>query len=166
MPTPKNFSAMNAGNENFIIDPNNVNDVILFRFGDRNKPGNWASTRRSAAAGNFARPSNTDLNDWAIKQSSYGSSSENNADNPYLSVVTSYADLFAHGEGWVQNILRAVPDLARFSVPFARVFRPSPTKLISKQETEWLYYDGDATLLSCLTGWQVNPYLAPVQVHL
>jgi hypothetical protein len=74
--------------------------------------------------------------------------------------------LFAHGEVWVQNILRAVPDLAHFSVPFARVFRPSPTKLISKQETEWLYYDGDATLLSCLTAFQVNPYLAPVQVAL
>jgi hypothetical protein len=51
-----------------------------------------------------------------------------------------------------------VPTLARFSVPFTQVFRPSPTKSISKMETEWLVLDDIAPLGSYQPHWAANPY--------
>ncbi|MFZ0710111.1 MAG: hypothetical protein WAM53_08745 [Terrimicrobiaceae bacterium] len=158
MPNPKNFAPNNAVNENYVIDANNPANVILYRFGDRNKPLDWLSRKRQANHGNYVRPSDSELNDWAILQCSYGSKSENAENNPFLSTATNYADLFQNGEIWVQGILRQVPDVAEFSVPFDRVFRSSPTKTISKTETEWVYYDGDEELLHWLVRFIDNPY--------
>jgi len=158
MPNPRNFSVLNANGENYVIDPMDPAKVKLYRFGDRNKPQNWLSPRRQANNGNYPRLSNADLNDWAIKQCSYGSASENAQDNPFLSMATSYADLFQNGEVWAQGILRQVPDLGEFSVPFDRVYRSSPTKTISKMETEWVYYDGGEPLLNWLVNFIANPY--------
>lgn len=160
MPNPKNFSVENAEDETFQLDPNDNTRVLIYRFGDRTKPRNWSSWKRTESNGNFMRPSNSELNDWAIKQSSYGSKSENAKDNPFISVATDPASLYNNGEIWVQQILQETPDMGVFSVPFDRLFRPSPTKSVSKMETEWLFYDGDDSLTDYLVGWQVNPYLA------
>ena len=157
MTSPKNFSKDNAKDERFELDPHKPDHVIIYRFGDRSKDHDWLSRRRQKH-GDFGRPSANELNDWAIKQSSYGSKSEGIEDNPFLSVATDYKTLFDHGEGWVQTILREVPDLAVFSAPFGDLYRPSPTKLISKQETEWLYYDGSSPILHKLVKWVANPY--------
>ncbi|WP_080002568.1 hypothetical protein [Burkholderia ubonensis] len=159
MAKPKNFSPANAEGENYELDPKRPEHVIVYRFGNKDIPHDWLSRKRQEAGGNYPRPSDQDLNDWALKQSSYGSSSENAQDNPFLSVATSYTDLFNNGEVWVQKILEKAPNLVKLSVPFATVFRSSPTKLISKSETEWLYYDGDASLLSNNPEILPNPYL-------
>lgn len=160
MPSPKNFSANNAANEAYALDPQDNTKVLVYRFGDRTKPRNWSSWKRTASEGDFDRPSNSTLNDWAIKQSSYGSKSENAKDNPFISVATDHASLYENGEVWVQDILEKTPDMGVFSVPFDLLFRPSPTKLVSKTETEWLFYDGDDSMTDYLVRWEDNPYKA------
>ncbi|RCK69438.1 hypothetical protein DT076_11180 [Desertihabitans brevis] len=157
MPAPKTFSPEAAVGESFRLDASGR--VYVYRFGDRSKGIDWLSRRRQGAGGGFPRPGPEELNDWALKQSSYGSSSENVADNPFLSVATDPDALYAHGEGWVQKILEAAPTLGVFLVPAGALFRPSPTKLISRSETEWLYYDGDAPITDHLEEWLANPLL-------
>ncbi|MCA9655042.1 MAG: hypothetical protein H6712_27430 [Myxococcales bacterium] len=158
MPSPKTFSVLEAANEPYDLDVNHADRVILYRFGNRTMDWDWLSRKRQANGGAFATPPGTLLNEWALKQSSFGSNSEGIQDNPYLSMATSYQRLFDQGEGWVQDILRSVPHLGVFSVPFRYVHRPRPTKSISKMETEWLYYDGDEELLGYLVEWRDNPY--------
>jgi hypothetical protein len=72
-------------------------------------------------------------------------------------VATDYNALYDNGESWVQKILQTVPTLGVFIVPFNTLYRPSPTKLISKQETEWLYFDGNNPITAYLSQWQNNP---------
>ncbi|MEM9453038.1 MAG: hypothetical protein AAGF11_02580 [Myxococcota bacterium] len=160
MPQPKIFSVSNAGAENYTLDLNRADHVIIYRFGNSTVERDWLSRMRQTNRGGFTVSSGATLNEWALKQTSYGSNSEGIQSNPFLSVATSYDDLFAYGEGWVQEILKQVPHLGVFSVPFTSVYRPRPTKLISRQETEWLYFDGDAELLSTLVEWRDNPYRA------
>lgn len=155
---PKTFSPLEAGTERYQLDPNQADRVFLFRFGNSMVDRDWRSRKRQASGGGFPMVSDSELNQWAILQSSYGSSSEGIENNPYLSMATSYLDLFHNGEGWVQSILCGVPHLGVFSVPFKYVYRPRPTKGISKMETEWLYYDGDRLLLDYLVEWRANPY--------
>jgi hypothetical protein len=155
MPTPKTFTPAHAAGETFSVDPNG--DVYVYRFGDQGQARDWLSRRRQAANGNFALPTANDLNDWALKQSSYGSQSEGVANNPFISVATDYESLFTNGEGWVQKILQSVPTLGVFLVPAGSLYRPSPTKSISKMETEWLYYDGQAPITDYVDSWQANP---------
>ncbi|MDF8263556.1 hypothetical protein [Luteipulveratus flavus] len=157
MPAPKTFSAANAAGESFRTGAGGA--VYIYRFGDQNVGRDWLSRKRQGAGGNFPAPAANTLNDWALKQSSYGSQSEGIADNPFISVATDYDELYNHGEGWVQKILQTVPTLGEFLVPPATLYRPSPTKLISKSETEWLFYDGDHPIADYLVGWQVNPKL-------
>jgi hypothetical protein len=156
VPLPKNFSPVIAGNEPFHLAPG-TNNVYVYRFADQAVANDWLSRKRQASNGGFARPANSVLNDWAIKQSSYGSKAEGIADNPFLSVATDYNTLFANAEIWVQKILKTAPTLGVFVVPYTTLFRPSPTKLISIQETEWLFYDGDNPLTSYLGQWLANP---------
>jgi len=63
-----------------------------------------------------------------------------------------------HGDPWVQNLLKVIPDLGVFVVPFVFVNRPSINSTATKNETEWLYYDGQKPLLDCLLEWRANPY--------
>ncbi len=155
MPAPKTFTPANATGETFQVDPNG--NVYAYRFGDQNQAWDWLSRRRQAANGNFPQPTPTELNDWALKQSSYGSQSEGIDDNPFISVATDYESLYSNGEGWVQKILQSVPTLGVFLVPPGSLYRPSPTKSISKMETEWLYYDGQAPIGNYVQSWQANP---------
>lgn len=155
MPAPKTFTPQAAANEQFRTDPHG--NVYIYRFGDQHNPLDWLSRRRQSAAGNFVAPPANDLNDWALKQSSYGSQSENVADNPFISVATDFESLYANGEGWVQKILQTVPTLGVFLVPAASLYRPSPTKSISRMETEWLYFDGAAPISTYLQEWRDNP---------
>jgi hypothetical protein len=157
MTAPKTFSEDNASGERYELDRNNRDHVIVYRFGDQHKDRDWLSRRRQKH-GDFGPLPASELNDWALKQSSYGSQSEDIENNPFLSMATDYESLFKNGEGWVQKILEGVPDLGIFSAPFADIYRPSPTKLISKQETEWLYYDGRSPLLHKLVKWVDNPF--------
>ncbi|TWA62101.1 hypothetical protein FBZ82_116114 [Azospirillum brasilense] len=158
MPNPKNFSAMNAAGERYGLDPHRADHVLVYRFADKAKATDWRSRRRNTVGGGFAKPSDSALNDWAIKQSSFGSQSENSNDNPFVSVATDYETLYARAEGWVKKILETAPDLGVFSVPYDKLYRPSPTKPLSKEETEWLYYDGDVELMADLQSWLANPY--------
>ncbi|TWA76577.1 hypothetical protein FBZ83_118116 [Azospirillum brasilense] len=158
MPNPKNFSAMNAAGERYGLDPHRAGHVLVYRFADKAKATDWRSRRRNTVGGGFAKPSDPVLNDWALKQSSFGSQSENSNDNPFVSVATDYETLYARAEGWVKKILETAPDLGVFSVPYDKLYRPSPTKPLSKEETEWLYYDGDVELMTCLQSWLANPY--------
>jgi hypothetical protein len=132
--------------------------VLVYRFGDRNKAIDWLSRRRQKENGSFTKPKDSALNDWALKQSSYGSQSENVEENPFISVATSYETLYNDGEVWVQKILKEVPHIGVFSVPFDELYRPRPTKLISKKETEWLYYDGTNAIMTYFKEWKDNPY--------
>jgi hypothetical protein len=149
MANPKNFSQLTAYGETYTLDPDNANHVILYRFGNAAVPRDWLSRMRQAHPAGFPMPSLVALNDWALKQTSFGSQSEGIEGNPFVSVATSYQTLYEHGETWVQKILQSAPNLVSFSAPFDMVFRPSPTKLISKAETEWLYYDGVTPMLDC-----------------
>lgn len=158
MGNPKTFSTFEAGAERYTLDPNRADHVFLFRFGNRTVDRDWRSRKRQGSGGGFPMVSGSLLNEWAIKQTSFGSNSEGIEENPYLSMATSYQDLFDNGEVWVQNILRGTPHLGVFSVPFTYVHRPKPTKSISRAETEWLYYDGDRLLLDYLVEWRANPY--------
>ena len=155
MPVPKTFTPQNAGGEAYTTDPNG--NVRIYRVGDRSVARDWLSRRRKGAGGNFPGLAATDLNDWALKQSSYGSESEGIADNPFISVATDPDALFDNGEGWVQKILQTVPTLGVFVVPPGSLYRPSPTKLISRHETEWLYYDSAAPITDYLESWSANP---------
>lgn len=155
MPAPKNFTALNATGETFQLSGSGM--VVVYRFGDQSVAHDWLSRKRQAHGGSFPRPSPSELNDWALKQSSYGSQSENVADNPFISVATDFETLYANGEVWVQKILQQAPTLGVFAVPFATLFRPSPTKSISRMETEWLYYDGDHEIGHYATEWRANP---------
>jgi hypothetical protein len=156
MPDPKMFSAVEAAGEAFQIDPAVPGNVIAYRFGRRNVADDWLSPLRRATGGGFPQPLN--WNEIALLQTSYGSKAETAAGNSFLSIATDHASLFNNGEVWVQNIIRETPDLGQFSIPFAAVRRPRPTKLISKQETEWLFYDGNNPLLNYLVAWLANPY--------
>ncbi|OYD80855.1 hypothetical protein [Azospirillum brasilense] len=158
MPKPKNFSVENAAGERFQLDASQPGHVLVYRFADKAKATDWKSRRRNTTGGGFAKPSDAVLNDWAIKQSSFGSQSENTNDNPFLSVATDYETLYARAEGWVKKILETAPDLGIFSVPYDKLYRPSPTKPLSREETEWLYYDGDDELETHLASWAANPY--------
>lgn len=155
MPAPKTFTREAAGDEPFRMADND--HVYVYRFGDEHTAHDWLSRRRQAAGGNFPAPPPNELNDWALKQSSYGSQSENAEDNPFISVATDYETLYENGEVWVQGILRTVPTLGVFLVPAGTLYRPSPTKSISKMETEWLYYDGGAPITAHLQEWRANP---------
>ncbi|WP_414447868.1 hypothetical protein AB4851_14920 [Burkholderia sp. 22PA0099] len=162
MPTPKNFSPITANGETYTLDPARPNHVILYRFGNAAVPRDWLSRMRQAHPGGFPMLSPPALNEWALKQTSYGSQAEGIEGNPFVSVATSYQALYDHGEGWVQKIIQNTPNLVSFSAPFNMVFRPSPTKLISKSETEWLYYDGVTPMLSCDDVTTIaNPLAAP-----
>jgi len=158
MPSPKTFSTANVTGERYTLDPAKPGHVLVYRFADKAKATDWRSRRRNTVGGGFAKPSDSVLNDWALKQSSYGSQSENSNDNPFLSVATNYEVLYDRAEGWVKKILETAPDLGVFSVPYDKLYRPSPTKPLSKEESEWLYYDGDAELVSYLKTWAANPY--------
>jgi len=165
MPDPKIFSTANAGDEAYELV--GIDKVKLYRFGDDTVSVDWLSRARQAAGGTFTRPGKVKLNEWALLQSSYGSKSVSvgTGVNPFLSVATSYAALFKNGEPWVQKIITGTPNLAVFTVPFTVVFRPSPTKSISKMETEWLYLDDAHDIKHYLTEMRVNPYLVrPVTV--
>ena len=155
MPTPKTFAPANAAGEAYRTEPNG--EVWVYRFGDQNQAWDWLSRKRQGAGGNFPAPTANDLNDWALKQSSYGSSSEGIEGNPFISVATDFESLYANGEGWVQKILQSVPTLGVFLVPPGALYRSSPTKLISKSETEWLFYDGGAPITQYVQEWRDNP---------
>jgi hypothetical protein len=154
MTAPKTFTPVIAAGEQFRTDPHG--NVYVYRFGDQGAAWDWLSRRRQAANGNFPQPVPNDLNDWALKQSSYGSQSEGVANNPFISVATDFESLYANGEGWVQKILQTVPTLGVFLVPPGSLYRPSPTKSISKMETEWLYYDGVAPINNYVQEWRAN----------
>ncbi|WP_211102394.1 hypothetical protein, partial [Azospirillum brasilense] len=117
MPSPKTFSTANATGERYTLDPAKPGHVLVYRFADKAKATDWRSRRRNTVGGGFAKPSDSVLNDWALKQSSYGSQSENANDNPFLSVATDYEALYGRAEGWVKKILETAPDLGVFSVP-------------------------------------------------
>ncbi|MFC5356258.1 hypothetical protein [Azospirillum himalayense] len=158
MPSPKTFSTATAAGERYTLDPAKAGQVLVYRFADKAKATEWRSRRRNTVGGGFAKPGDSSLNDWAIKQSSFGSQSENSNENPFVSVATDYETLYARAEGWVKKILEAAPDLGVFSVPYDKLYRPSPTKPLSKEETEWLYYDGNTELETYLQSWVANPY--------
>lgn len=157
MRAPRNFLPEHAIGENYIIDPDIPDHVIVYRFGDTNKPLDWRSRKRQAIGSNFARPTDNDLNNFALLQAS-GANSGNSAGNPLIPVATSHEVLFKNGDGWVRKILAAASNLVMFSVPFTSVFRPSPLKPLSRKKTEWLYYNGDQTLTRYQVEVQANPY--------
>ena len=132
----------------------------VYRFGDRGKDYDWTSPKRQATGGNFPRPTDFKLNDFALSQVRFGRKGVVGPDTPFVSIATSYEKLYEHGEPWVQELLKVVPDLGVFVVPFAAVMRPSINSSATKNETEWLYYDGDQALLGHLQAWRVNPYKA------
>jgi hypothetical protein len=98
------------------------------------------------------------LNDAALMQVRFGRKSDLGNDVPFISVATDYTALEQNGEIWVQNLLKIVPDLGVFIVTFQYVNRPSINSSCTKQETEWLYYDGDHPILDYLDEWRPNPY--------
>ncbi len=158
MPKPKNFSPANAEQGNFKLAAND--HVYVYRYGNWDESNNWSSRRRSKNNGNgFPKPSDGDLNDWALKQSSYGSESEGIENNPFISVATSFDVLKNKGDVWVQKIVETAPHIGEFKVPYSSLFRPSPTKLISKEETEWLYFDGEKKIKENECQKRSNPYL-------
>jgi hypothetical protein len=160
MTKPKNFTSAGAPPEPFKLDPSDPNRVLIYRFGDRNNPSNWQSGKRKSAGGDFPMPSDDKLNDFALKQTSFGFQSDEGSELPFLSVATDIDWLKKNGESWVEKLLAAVPDYGTFSVPFKYVYRPSVTKSISKQETEWLYYDGEKPISHSdwKPVWQPNPF--------
>lgn len=135
-------------------------NLKVYRFGDRGKDWDWTSPKRQATRGNFPRPTDFKLNDFALSQVRFGRKGTVGPNTPYVSIATNYQKLHDHGEPWVQELLRVVPDLGVFVVPFATVMRPSINSSATKNETEWLYYDGDQPLLHYLQEWRQNPYRA------
>lgn len=133
-------------------------NLIVYRFGNRATAWDWTSPKRQAQGGNFARPSDTKLNQLALSQVRFGRKGVAANDTPFVSVATNYEALYNHGEAWVQKLLKVVPDLGVFVVPFATVMRPGINSHATKVETEWLYYDGDNPLLDYLDEWRTNPY--------
>jgi hypothetical protein len=132
--------------------------VVVYRFGDRRKPGDWESPRRRE--GNLAPPPQRELNDLALSQVRFGRKGAVGS-TPFISVATSFTRLFENAEPWVQGILRSAPDMGEFVVPFDCVMRPSINSHATKAETEWLYYDLDHPILGFLRGWQANPFRTP-----
>jgi hypothetical protein len=137
-----------------------VDLVTVYRFGDRDQAWDWLSPCRQQMSGGFARPTPSLLNDRAMFQVRFGRKSDPKVmtDIPFVSVATSYSRLFDRGEPWVQEILRTVPHLGVFVVPFSCVMRPSINSHASRAETEWLYYDGDEPITQYVTEWRDNPY--------
>jgi hypothetical protein len=134
-------------------------DVLrVYRFGDQSKAIDWTSPKRQAVGGNFPRPSDGTLNDLALSQVRFGRKGTLGSATPFISVATSYAALFKHGEPWVQNLLKKVPDLGVFDVPFSSVMRPGINSHATKAETEWLYFDGAQPITAYLLEWRANPY--------
>ena len=136
-----------------------VDQVVVYRFGDRGKGYDWQSPRRQRD-GTFQRPGNSQLNALALSQVRFGRKGDVGPDTPFVSVATSYQRLYTNGEPWVQDILGKVPDLGVFVVPFACLMRPSINSHATKVETEWLYYDGDREITHYLREWRANPYKA------
>jgi len=133
-------------------------NLKVYRFGDRGKAFDWTSPKRQGSGGNFPRPTNRNLDGLALSQVRFGRSGAVGADTPFVSVATNYKALHDNGEPWVQALLTKVPDLGVFVVPFGTVMRPGINSHATKKETEWLFYDGDASLTSYLLEWQANPY--------
>lgn len=133
-------------------------NLKVFRFGDRGKDYDWTSPKRQGQRGNFARPTNMQLDGLALSQVRFGRKGAVGADTPFISVATNYEALYQHGEPWVQELLKNVPDLGVFVVPFNEVMRPGINSHATRTETEWLFYDGNAALLTYLHQWLPNPY--------
>lgn len=157
MPAPKTFATATPDKEPYELTDEGL--VIIYRFGNQAVDRDWLSRRRQAEHGNnYDKPPDSELNNFALEQTSYGREAANIAGNPFLSVATSQAQLFTNSEGWVQKILTQVPTVGTFAIPQTSLYRPSPTKPLSKGETEWLYLDCDAAITAHLIRWLPNPY--------
>lgn len=159
MPAPKTFATDPPEDEQF--ERTDDGHVIIFRFGNQAVDRDWLSRRRQAARGDYLKPTNDELNNLALEQTSFGREAANIEQNPFLSVATSAESLFTNCEVWVQRILETVPTLARFAIPAGDLYRPRPTKPLSTRETEWLYLDAEAPITDHLLEWLPNPYRTP-----
>jgi RHS repeat-associated protein len=151
----KTFGKDTAAGEKYELSADGTK-VKIYRFGDQKQEWDWESRNRQDSNGNFAEPS--DLNSWAIKQSSFGSGSENPTKNPFISIATDHESLSHSSDPWVQKIVKESPDLRVMEVPPEMLVRPRPTKPLSKTETEWLFYDGDNSMGQFHSEWVPNPY--------
>ncbi|MBP2330551.1 RHS repeat-associated protein [Kibdelosporangium banguiense] len=152
----KTFGKDTAGNEKYELSEDGTK-VKIYRFGDQSKPYDWESKSRwNNDHNDFTQPD--DLNSWAIKQSSFGSGSEGANKNPFISIATDPGSLAKSNDPWVQKIVKESPDVRVMEVPAELLVRPRPTKPISKEETEWLFYDGDYKMSDFHKEWQPNPF--------
>lgn len=147
---------LGAGRTATVVPPGDF--VLVYRFGDSNHPQDWSSPRRASTGGNFPRPTDNELFDEAHLQTHFGRNSTSGNNAPFVSVAISHECLRDNGEGWVQGILENVPHMGIFRVPFASLFRPSPISSATRQETEWLYFDGDVPIQNYLLQFIANPY--------
>lgn len=152
----KTFGHNNATGEKYELSEDGTK-VKVYRFGDQGKQWDWESKNRWNNDHNGFQEPNS-LNDWAIKQSSFGSGSENAGQNPLISVATDPDSLRKSNDPWVQKILNESPDLRVMEVPPESLIRPKPTKPISKEETEWMFYDGDSSMNNFHSEWRPNPF--------
>ncbi|MDH3909950.1 MAG: hypothetical protein OEU09_01550 [Rhodospirillales bacterium] len=159
------FATENGGSVNCtrIITDNadgstEYNNLKIYRFGDSGKDYDWTSPKRQKSKGNFDRQTNRDLHALALSQVRFGRKGAVGDDTPFVSVATNYKALHDNGEPWVQELLKKVPNLGVFSVPFGTVMRPGINSHATKSETEWLFYDGDAALITYLVEMIDNPY--------
>ncbi|MEY4766805.1 MAG: hypothetical protein RI907_3478 [Pseudomonadota bacterium] len=133
-------------------------NIKIFRFGNKGVAWDWTSPKRQGVQGNFPRASDPTLNGLALSQVRFGRKGAVGPETPFVSVATNYQALYENGEPWVQELLKCVPDLGVFIVPFDTLMRPGINSHATVKETEWLYYDGGAPLLSYLHKWLPNPY--------
>jgi RHS repeat-associated protein len=151
----KTFGKDTASGEKYELSADGTK-VKIYRFGDKDKSYDWESRSRQEHQGDFSEPS--DMNSWAIKQSSFGSGSDNPTKNPFISIATDHETLSHSSDPWVQKIVKESPDLRVMEVPPEALIRPRPTKPLSKAETEWMFYDGDGAMNKYHSTWLPNPY--------
>lgn len=153
----KRFSNLNEYQPFSLVSGTN-DRVVVYRFGNRASNADWESYPRQTNTLQNCPTDDGKLNDLALKFTSFGKQSDESKISPFLPVVTDPKTFNEKCESWVQKILAGSPDLGVFGVPFTELVRPSPTKLISKDETEWLFYDANARITTYLIQWRPNPY--------